>query len=632
LIWGFTFISISLLLAGGIAIWQFTRLGQAISILDEETERATVALEVAQASANLIATVNRVLPAEDPALFETVVGSALEALRERHAELVALAGPGAAEDPAWYTLLQPNSSIESVIGIAETMIRQARASQWAPARVRVAVLTRDYGRVAGEISELVALTKQRRAAAVTRVASARRAAVLYPSMFLLLAAGLVGILAWATVRAIANPVERLTEGASQLAAGRLSERVAIETSDEFGQLARTFNDMAARLQELYSGLEQQVAERTADLERRAVQMEAAAEVARDATAIRDVGQLLGETVHLISDRFGFYHAGVFLVDDKREHAVLRAASSEGGRRMLARGHKLAVGKVGMVGYVTGTGEPRVALDVGEDAVHFVNPDLPETRSEMTLPLRVRGEAIGALDVQSIEEAAFSDEDVAVLQVMADQLAVAIENARLFEQTQASLRELDTLYRLHTREEWERLTQERAEVTGYRYSPAGISPAGEAWWPEIGEAVRRGETMMLSDDGGELLTTPITLRGQAIGAISFRRPAGAEAWSAQDVALMEVTADQVALALESARLMQESRQWAQREFTIREIADKVSASFDLETVLRTTVEKLSAVLGASGALVELGLPQEEMATASAVRLGAHDQDQLPEEET
>jgi GAF domain-containing protein len=108
----------------------------------------------------------------------------------------------------------------------------------------------------------------------------------------------------------------------------------------------------------------------------------------------------------------------------------------------------------------------------------------------------------------------------------------------------------------------------------------------------------------------MLTTPITLRGQAIGALSFRRPEEAGAWSAQDAALMEATADQVALALENVRLMQESRQWAQREFTIREIGDKVSASFDLDTILRTTVEELSAVLGASGALVELGLPQEE----------------------
>jgi signal transduction protein with GAF and PtsI domain len=176
-----------------------------------------------------------------------------------------------------------------------------------------------------------------------------------------------------------------------------------------------------------------------ETERRAVQLRAAAEVARDAAAILDLNQLLDETVELISKQFGFYHAGVFLVDEKGEYAILRAASSEGGHRMLQRDHKLPVGKVGIVGYVTATGEPRIALDVEEDAVHFVNPELPDTRSEMALPLRVRNRVIGALDVQSVHEGAFSDEDVTTLQTMADQLATAIENARLLDQARRRAR-------------------------------------------------------------------------------------------------------------------------------------------------------------------------------------------------
>jgi GAF domain-containing protein len=176
-----------------------------------------------------------------------------------------------------------------------------------------------------------------------------------------------------------------------------------------------------------------------ETQRRAVQLRAAAEVARDATAILDVNQLLDETVHLISEQFGFYHAGVFLLDERGEYAVLQAASSEGGGRMLERGHKLQVGKVGIVGYVSDTGEPRIALDVDEDAAHFASSDLPDTRSEMALPLKVRGRVIGVLDVQSTQEAAFSEDDVAVLQTLADQLATAIENARLFEQAQRRVR-------------------------------------------------------------------------------------------------------------------------------------------------------------------------------------------------
>jgi FOG: GAF domain len=200
------------------------------------------------------------------------------------------------------------------------------------------------------------------------------------------------------------------------------------------------------LRELTRELEKRVGERTRqlaetslrlqeanrDLARRTAQLEAASEVARRAAAIRDVQTLLDETVRLISQRFGFYHAGVFLVDEAGEYAVLRAASSEGGQRMLARGHRLAVGEVGIVGYVAGTGKPRIALDVGEDAVFFSNPDLPHTHSEMALPLKVGERVIGVLDVQSVEPSAFTDEDVAVLQTMADQIALAIENARLLQ--------------------------------------------------------------------------------------------------------------------------------------------------------------------------------------------------------
>jgi PAS domain S-box-containing protein len=202
---------------------------------------------------------------------------------------------------------------------------------------------------------------------------------------------------------------------------------------ENARLHRVVADLAARLEE-------EVAARTHDLDRRSLELMVAAEVARDATRSVGLDELLNRAANLIRERFGFYHAGIFLVDEQGEYAVLRAATGNAGRQMLADGHKLKVGEVGMVGYVIQTGHPRIVLDVGADAVHFENPLLPETRSEMTLPLQVGERIIGALDVQSRREAAFDKGDVAVLRIMADQLAVAIEKARLFEQTQAILEE------------------------------------------------------------------------------------------------------------------------------------------------------------------------------------------------
>ncbi|RME51174.1 MAG: GAF domain-containing protein [Caldilineae bacterium] len=182
--------------------------------------------------------------------------------------------------------------------------------------------------------------------------------------------------------------------------------------------------------------------------RRATQLEVASEVARHATAILDdVDRLLDDTVHRISDKFGFYHAGIFLLDESRRFAVFQAASSAGGAQMLKEGHKLKVGEEGIVGYVASTGKARIAPDVGTDAVHYANPHLPDTRSEMALPLKVRNRVIGVLDVQSDQPNTFGQADIATLQILADQLANAIENARLYrelKQTYTDLKQTKSL--------------------------------------------------------------------------------------------------------------------------------------------------------------------------------------------
>ncbi len=427
-------------------------------------------------------------------------------------------------------------------------------------------------------------------------------------LVLIVATVLVGTMVSVTIRQAIRPIGTLTEAATAVAAGDLSYVASVESDDETGVLARAFNGMTAQLRDLIENLEQRVAEQTRDLEKRAIQLEAAAQVARGAAAIRDVKQLLDETVHLISNRFGFYHAGIFLLDAREEYAVLRAASSPGGQRMLAREHKLKVGEVGIVGYAAGTGKPRIALDVGADSVYFDNPDLPTTRSEMALPLKVRDQVIGVLDVQSTEERAFSDEDVSILQTMADQIGTAIENARLLEETQEALRELETAYSLYTQESWQGLARRSAQPLGYRYRSLGIEPAIEQA-PETRQAWREGRPVMVETPATEQstvsrLAVPMKLRDQVVGVLNLRfdgQPA-----SSDTISLIEQIANRLALALENARLLEETHERAERERITANITARIRASMDPQTILQTAVRELGTALGTDRTFVHLGI--------------------------
>ena len=259
------------------------------------------------------------------------------------------------------------------------------------------------------------------------------------------------------IQSIARPVEQLADSAARLAAGDMEERVHFDRADEFGHLGTAFNEMAERLQVYYRDLEQQVEERTQALQetnyalqRRAIQLEASAEVAQAITSIFDAKRLLSKTVDLIRDRFGFYHAGIFLLDETKKWAVLQEATGEAGAKMKAQGHRLAVGDTSMVGWTVYHRQPRVTLYAQEDAVRFANPLLPRTRSEMTLPMIMGDEILGVLNVQSTEEAAFDDDDVRTLQSMANQVAVALDNARRVADETRLLEATSPVYRASSR--------------------------------------------------------------------------------------------------------------------------------------------------------------------------------------
>lgn len=264
------------------------------------------------------------------------------------------------------------------------------------------------------------------------------------SLILLIAiAGAIGMGVYFS-REVSAPLNQLATAAAQISEGNLDVHLPVYSRNELGLLAITFNHMITQFKEMVNNLEKSVQERTSTINRRSLQIQAAAETARDATAAYGLTELLERAVNLVPSRFGYYHAGIFLVDEGNEYAVLRAATGPIGQAMLQRKHRLRIGKEGIVGRVVQTGQAYITSDINQDTVYWSNPLLPETRSEMALPLKVGDHVIGAMNVQSKDVAAFEKEDITILQILTDQLAVAIEKVHLFEKTQAMLTE-----RLHT---------------------------------------------------------------------------------------------------------------------------------------------------------------------------------------
>jgi len=369
-------------------------------------------------------------------------------------------------------------------------------------------------------------------------------------------------------------------------------------------------EQARRRQETINLELREASERT---RRRAAQLQAITEVGRAIAQMRDPERLLSHVTALISQHFGFYHAGIFLLDEAQRYAVLRAANSEGGQRMLARNHKLQVGAQGIVGFVTATGQARIALDVGADAVHFTNPDLPETRSEMALPLQMGEQIIGALDVQSRQPGAFDDQDVAVLSALADQVAIAIENARLFQQTQAIVADAQELQRRYLEQSWQTYLAQQ-DAPRVEYAMPGVPSALDLELSISRQAMAQGELVAVSepviqDDGVAVaraaLSVPIKLRGQVIGVLDLHEVEEARRWTPQEMALVQSVVDQMAQALEAARLFEQAQVRAQREALTRRITDHIRNALDVDTMLKTTVQELGRALGASRVYVRLG---------------------------
>ena len=373
------------------------------------------------------------------------------------------------------------------------------------------------------------------------------------------------------------------------------------------------------LQEIKTSLEKRVEERTHELiaasqqiQARAMRLQIISEVSQEVSANLDQKprELLTLITHSISEKLGYYHVGIFLLDENREYAILRAANSQGGQKMLERRHQLKVGGAGIVGYVSQSGRPRIALDTGSDAVFFNNPNLPKTRSEMALPLKYGTTVIGVLDVQSTLSSAFKDEDANLLSTLANQIAIVINNvltnqlSELALPTQKSNKAND---RLH----------QKPKQSGFSYLPDGtISIAQTQNNATLEKALATGETSVLvrpSKGNPATLAVPVKFRDQTIGVIHIQAADDKRRWTEDEIMMVQSISDRAALALENARLFEETIRRADQEESIARVTSQISASTDFKRILQTTVQELGQALGASRSFIQLGTPQKNDGT-------------------
>lgn len=398
--------------------------------------------------------------------------------------------------------------------------------------------------------------------------------------------------------------------------GALLQASADSVAKILSNLRATRMELTAKNQELQkftAALESTITARTSELdnanlrlERRARQFEAIARISRVITQTQDFNLLLDQVTELISDQLNFYHTGIFLVDANNEYAVLIAANSPGGKRMLQRNHRLRIGQTGIVGYVAGTGLPRIALDTGVDAAFFNNPDLPNTRSEIALPLLRKGnEVIGVLDAQSQDANAFSQEDVRALTTLADQVAIAIENSRLFEAQKRVLNEALVTYNREFGESWLRFTKSKG-ITGIQRRNLKSSLLNESLeLPGAQEALRSGDVFQAKDsDGSTIVTLPVKLRDQTVGVVNIKGIRDRN-WTEDELDVIQAIMERAALSIENARLLEESRTTAERERVIGEISARISSGTQVEEILRTAVQELGARIPGAQVTAEVG---------------------------
>lgn len=398
----------------------------------------------------------------------------------------------------------------------------------------------------------------------------------------LLVLGLVVVLALLAYwfdSTLVPPLRHLQTYATEVVQGRGQDSLKIvNQDDEIGALAQALNTISVQLRTNIQTLQDRLADRVRDIE-------ATREIGQIISSLRDVDPLLGRVVSLIQQRFPqIYHVQVYLVDDKGENAVLRVATGEVGEELVKRGVRVPVGGAGLIGRVSVEGRSIVS----SDANLLPLTTLPDTRVELVLPLRTKLDLIGVLDLHSKQPNAFAEDDVNLFQTVADQLAIAITNARLFEESQARLHEIETLNRQFLSDAWRNYANQR------RRTQTGLTQGVDEPWSDLQlEAIQTARPVEQRQEDTVTLAIPIMLRGVVLGAVECDIPQSSYNDNVRMLAFE--LANRLAVTSDSARLFDQSVRAAEREALINEISGKLTQQTEVSQILQVAVKELGQAL-------------------------------------
>jgi GAF domain-containing protein/HAMP domain-containing protein len=409
------------------------------------------------------------------------------------------------------------------------------------------------------------------------------------------------------MRGISLPLLNLLEATQRLTTGDMNTRLPVISNDEAGQVAKAFNILVEEVKSSREILQL----RAMELERRSTELEAIAEVARDISVIRDLNTMLSVASSLIRERFDFHHTGIYLMDERNEYLILRAASGPSSQALLEQGFKLKNGGTSVIGSVAQTGQAQIAMFSEHGSSLSKNILLPETKSEIGFPLRGKSLIIGVLDIQSSDEKAFTKREIQIFQILADQLSAAIDNAQLVQQVEGTINQLNVSNRIQTKRNWDATLAQ--QNLGYEYDGFQIQAVPQNLPPELMKQLEDGKPIILKQgsanhNGGRAaqntLMVPLLLSGQVIGVIGLERDNPDLGWTNEEISIAEAAANRAAITLENARLLEESQRRALKERTISESTARISTALSVENILSITAEELERVIGDSGVVLQI----------------------------